>query len=305
MPKPLSICLEFTDSGTSRSGPARFVRCVALAGGEPGLSVNAEGETLWMVPGGAFELWISGDERLILFRLEGAPGITVHRGGRSVDVPIRQPVVLLDQDEISWDGRCVRVHVHGEAREVHAPQPLLEILKAAGLVAALGTGLLAQGGAAPSGDKQPQQIEIRNRPPIMMPPRPKAKWTNQPAHKQLDAPARFLEIPLPDTSSGAVRSLLPGYRQVQVHVDVVGKPIVVETLPEVMYDELTRAIIQAVMQGRFEPGKKDGKAMEDWVDVYFYFPAQGKGKPSITSVPVPPEHPFWKATGLNPPTPQD
>jgi hypothetical protein len=140
MPKPLAICLEDLAPGSS----PRYVRCVARSGREPGLCLDERGGLLWMSDAGAAcELWVSMDDRLILFRRTGGGPIKVTREDRSLDVPAEKPVVLLDQDRVDLGGRALRVHVHGPATRVHAPAPLPEpsrgrAARAAASVAVLG-----------------------------------------------------------------------------------------------------------------------------------------------------------------------
>jgi len=122
MSRPLAICIEDLDA---QSGIAKYTRCVALPGRQPGLRLDETGRVLWQSDDRvSCELWVSADERLILYRLEGATHVTLHRAGRSLDVPFGKPVVVIDQDQIDVGPRRLRVHVHGEAPSVVAPSPL-------------------------------------------------------------------------------------------------------------------------------------------------------------------------------------
>lgn len=171
MPRPLALCLEDLDA---RPGDPEFLRCVALAGGEPGLTLR-DGQVAWQDPEGAdAEFWISLDERLILRRREGGRAARVVRAGRTLEVPASKPVVLRDQDELVFGppgGRRFRVHVHGEARVVHPPQPLLRKawapLAAAAMLGAAGLGCpsTAATGTGPAGKVEPPPIEVRDMPP--------------------------------------------------------------------------------------------------------------------------------------------
>lgn len=90
----ISLCLE-------RIGTDSFLRCVAMWGREPGLRIAGDGNILWMAQEQAeMELWVSADERLILYRLEHAVALTLRRGNRSLDVPASKPVVLRQGDVI-------------------------------------------------------------------------------------------------------------------------------------------------------------------------------------------------------------
>lgn len=118
LPDPKAICLEDLDTG-------RFVRCVAIAGGRSGLTLGTGGQILWRSdqPSSA-EIWVTADSRLALRRPEGAGRATVSRSGRTVLAPVGKPVILLAGDELEAGGRRLRLHVHGRAPQVHAPQPL-------------------------------------------------------------------------------------------------------------------------------------------------------------------------------------
>lgn len=164
MPAPQQICIEDLRSSTP---DARYLRCVAVAGRAPGLRVDARGRVLWRSDDAvACELWVSLDDKLVLYRPEGAAPVRVERGGRALDVAPGRPVILIDQDLVLVGGRELRVHVHGEAPEVHAPAFVTEaMLRAARAVSAAAlVGAAAAGcssGAAP--------IEVRERPPAVMP----------------------------------------------------------------------------------------------------------------------------------------
>ena len=92
MPKPIAICIE--DLGSEPK--TRYLRCVALPGRQPGLRLDKAGSVLWQSDDGvSCELWVSADERLILYRPEAkASGpVTLHRAGRSLDVPFGKSLV--------------------------------------------------------------------------------------------------------------------------------------------------------------------------------------------------------------------
>ncbi len=171
MPKPIAICLE--DLLAPAEGD-RYLRCVALPGRQPGLRLDAAGLVLWQEPAaGGCELWVSGDEQLILLRPPGGAAVTVSRGGRSLAVPEGKPVVLLGGDELALGERRLRVHVHGEAPAVHAPAPLeAEPRGRAGKAIAAALALTAALGA--SDCRKP--VEVRDQPPVIaVPPKPDAK----------------------------------------------------------------------------------------------------------------------------------
>ncbi len=175
MPQPLELCIE--DLGCSED-EERFVRCVALVGGTPGLALDREGAVRWMPEGEALTgLWVSADGRLVLLRGRGAAPISVERGGRRVDAPEAKPVILLDQDRLRAGGRELRVHLHGVAQELHPPLPvrgsaLGRIARATAATLALGAiaGQATPGEASPAAGLPPP-IEIRDRPPDEAPVR--------------------------------------------------------------------------------------------------------------------------------------
>ncbi len=181
MSEPLCLCLEELDG-------ERTWRCVALVGSQPGLRLDAAGLPCWCPDGAAVELWVSGDDRPVLRRAGDAPGATVRRGGRALEVPEGKPVLLLGGDELEVGGRRLRLHLHGAASEVRPPELLaLAPARAAepprggarGRVAAMALGAVI--GAAPlvaaaeDGPGEPPPIELRDRPPDVSPPHPPPK----------------------------------------------------------------------------------------------------------------------------------
>ncbi|MFH2004978.1 MAG: hypothetical protein ABI333_00195 [bacterium] len=171
---PLEICLEELFHAEQDE---RYVRCVALPGGEPGLALDREGAVQWMVEQPEhFGLWVTGDNQLALLRGAKAGPATVQRAGRAVEAPVGKPVILLDQDELIIDGRRLRLHVHGETDAVWEPErmsgsALGRIVRAAAAAATLALGggaagsALAQGADGVSGVNGRQPIEVRLRPP--------------------------------------------------------------------------------------------------------------------------------------------
>ena len=170
MPKPLAICIEDLDA-TSRP----YLQCVAVAGADAGLIIDPGGEVQWQTSEpGACELWVSLDQRLILFRPPGAPGepVLLRRGGRSLELPEGKPVVLLDQDRVDVGPRRLRVHVHGEAPAVHPPNLLpAQEPSSLGRAARTAAAALALGVAVGAAGCK-TSVEVRDSPPKVAPTEP-------------------------------------------------------------------------------------------------------------------------------------
>jgi hypothetical protein len=155
MPQPIALCIEDVSAD-----PPTYLSCVALSGHLPGLRLDQRGNVLWQQePDARFELWVSGDEQLMLLRCERAPSVRVHRSGRFLDAPCDMPVVLLDGDELTIGARRLRIHVHGPAPAVSSPMPV--VVRAAGL-AASAASLVAVGAIVAACDRE---IEVREEPP--------------------------------------------------------------------------------------------------------------------------------------------
>lgn len=176
MPKPFAICIENLNA---RSGAPRYLRCVALPGRQSGLRLDGGGRVLWQQDDVvACELWVSADDRLMLYRQEGMAPVTLQRSGRSLDVPCSKPVVLADQDQIRIGRRRLRVHIHGVAAAVSAPSPfpvspgaLHRLARAATTAAVVGGVVLAAGCAKATPTIVPTPtIEVREMPPATEPP---------------------------------------------------------------------------------------------------------------------------------------
>jgi hypothetical protein len=165
----LAICIEDLDAEPRTE---KYVRCVALVGRQLGLRLDGAGRVVWQSEGGAAcELWVSADGRLVLYRQEGMGRVTLHRAGRSLDVPCAKPVIVVDQDRIDVGARCLRVHVHGEAPSVAAPSPLASrprpfgrLAQAMTTVAVIGA-VAAVGGCADVDIWATPTIEVIDNPP--------------------------------------------------------------------------------------------------------------------------------------------
>lgn len=168
MPTPIAVCLEDL---TRPQEDDRFLKCVALGGRGPGLRISSTGDVRWKEEQGgavACELWVSADERLILFRPEGAVRVAVHRAGRSLAVPEGKPVVVVHGDIVDGTdaGWARKVHVHGRASAVSAPSTFRRGVAKAVAAAAMSAAVVATscGGAT---ETSPDPVEIRDEPPSM------------------------------------------------------------------------------------------------------------------------------------------
>jgi hypothetical protein len=202
-PKPLALCLEDLAAPTEST---RFLTCVALPGGEPGLTVASTGAVRWGTTLDAdCELWVSLDDRLILYRRVGAGPVGVTRGPRTLDAPLEKPVVLVDQDEIEVAGRRLRVHVHGAAEVVQPPAYLVPerdaaasrpLSAAAAAAIALGTavaGAACTATEAAPGNPSQEPIEVRVRPPQVPAPMRDAAVRAPDATRQADEAMGVIE----------------------------------------------------------------------------------------------------------------
>ena len=210
MSKPLAICIEDLDAQSE----TKYVRCVALAGRQPGLRLDRAGSVLWQSDDGvACELWVSADERLILYRPAGATRVILHRAGRSLDVPCGKPVVVIDKDRLDVGARRLRIHVHGEAPLVAAPSPLpamrspLGRLAQAATAAAVIGAVVTTGGCIEVRETPPTAavtpsptIEVRETPPVVV--MPTATVTPSPTIEVREMPPTATAPPLPTAVAG-------------------------------------------------------------------------------------------------------
>lgn len=120
---PIELCLESLDPSDDAHP---YVRCVALAGGEPGLGLTADGSIVWRQNDTAsLLLWVSADNRLMALRSSEAHRVRLTRAERFLELPANKPVVTLHEDVIEIEGRSFRVHVHGLAQRIEPPTRLL------------------------------------------------------------------------------------------------------------------------------------------------------------------------------------
>ena len=215
MPEPLAICIE--DLGARDPG-GRYLRCVAIPGRRPGLRVDRAGQVLWKSDEAvACELWVSADDRLILYRPSGAAPVACRRDGRSLEVPEERAVVLLDQDCIDVGSKRMRVHIHGTATAIRPPA-LLPASRGSGFgrtaaaAVALGAALAATDCKK---DGPPVNIEIRTEPPKIEVPEEDAAPTNDSFVQDASLPG---ELPDADAADAGTSSALPDAAPIEVRV---------------------------------------------------------------------------------------
>jgi hypothetical protein len=203
VPRPIAICIEDLRAD---SNSTRYLQCVALAGDHPGLRIDHQGEIQWQPEQDArlVELFVSLDERLILFRQPDAAIVLLQREGRSLEVPVEKPVVLLDGDQLSVGGRELRIHVHGEAPAV-SPPSWLEMVEepsrsSSSLLRATATALAL--GIAVGAGGCTKKIEVRDDPPKVAPP-PTKPDTRQPPKPDAKPPKADAGPSKPDAAKKA------------------------------------------------------------------------------------------------------
>jgi hypothetical protein len=154
------------------------MRCVALPGRQPGLRLDETGQVLWRSDDGvSCELWVSADERLVLYRPEGAPSVSLHRAGRSLNVPCGKPVFVIDKDEVDVGSRHLRIHVHGQAPSIAAPSPLPPRARPLSSLAQAATAAAIVGAVTTFGCSE---IEVRDDPPVVAAPTPTIEVRDDP-----------------------------------------------------------------------------------------------------------------------------
>jgi hypothetical protein len=174
MPKPMAVCVEDLSGGADKP---KFMQCVALGGRQPGLTLDETGKVAWQASSGvSCELWVSADNKLILYRPGGARAVVLHRAGRSLDVPCDKPVVVVDRDEVEVGPQRLRIHVHGAARVVAAPSAYDPDVRSRGAIGKAAAAALLGGALVASGcqdvevrDTPPSVIEVRDQPPVAEP----------------------------------------------------------------------------------------------------------------------------------------
>lgn len=126
MKKPLAICLERLPASPAGNEPV-FTRCVALPEDHPGLGLTARGEITWEVASDDLvRLQVGREGGLVLCRPPGSPETELHRLGRARTLNETDQIDVLQGDVVVvGDGTAFRVHLHGVAPAVAAPEPLV------------------------------------------------------------------------------------------------------------------------------------------------------------------------------------
>lgn len=166
MSEPLAIYLEDLDASDSND---RFLRCVVVGQRGQGLGCDLQGTPVWQHDAAlACELIVSTDVRLLLIRHAEQTEVVVRRAGRSIRAPVGKRVILVDQDQVEVGTKRMRIHVHGEATQVHRPTPFRP--RHLGAVATVAAALALSAGAAGckkvagwTDDGRP--IDVRETPP--------------------------------------------------------------------------------------------------------------------------------------------
>jgi hypothetical protein len=139
----LVVCFERLDAPHDRDD---LVRCVALPGNAPGLSLGPKGTLHWQrsTPEHCLVM-VSTDRQLVLWRPMGSVPVRLCREGRSLDLPEERVVIAIDEDEIEVGTARLRVHLHGSARRIHPPfrVRLARAVSAATLAGSIGAGASA------------------------------------------------------------------------------------------------------------------------------------------------------------------
>ena len=251
MPKPLAICIE--DVGAQSE--TKYMRCVALPGRQPGLRLGETGQVLWRSDEGvSCELWVSADNRLVLYRPEDAPSVVLHRARRSLDVPCGKPVIVIDKDEIDVGSRHLRIHVHGQSPSISAPSPLPSKARPFSHLAQAATAAAIVGAVTVLGCSE---IEVRDEPPVEVQPTPTIEVRDDPP-----------TVVVPPTPT------------IEVRVDP----------PEIVLPEIT---VAEAIQGEWMAGQAyDIGDDRTWIsgtlviegDLYTFEPAQQVEGPSVQGV---------------------
>ncbi len=199
-PEPIELCLEELDD-VSDAEP--YVRCVAVAGGCPGLCFSPTGELLWRLNENALaEIWVSLDGRLMFFRKSPQGQVSLTRVERHLELPLGKPVIVLSGDEISVAGKRFRIHVHGATAEVRPPERLkLRRARNLAVAAAMALGALtadckqSSKGGTTGRSARDAAAEVRTTPPIEIrkfPPKPGHPRNQRPPKRSSDPDDPFL-----------------------------------------------------------------------------------------------------------------
>lgn len=125
MAQLIAVCFENLKTGPREP---RYLSCVALEHGQPGLGLDESGAVVWKDPDRiALEFFALKDGRLALSVLTESETAQVERAGKTFTIPqamkgIAGEVIILDGDLLLFGVTRLRVHVLGPAPQAHAPR---------------------------------------------------------------------------------------------------------------------------------------------------------------------------------------
>ena len=171
--EPIELCLESLDPAEDEHP---YVRCVAMAGGEPGLGISPNGAIIWREDTAAVALlWVSADSQLIVSRHQEGHGVRLIRAERFLELPLAKPVVVLHEDVLVIGERTYRIHVHGVAAVV-APPTRLTLRRAQTLLATAALAAASFAGCHASTQGQPGAPSTD----VAAPPPPTSQYAEPP-----------------------------------------------------------------------------------------------------------------------------
>jgi hypothetical protein len=121
----IGVCLEDLKA---RPRAPRYLACVALEHGQPGLGLDESGALVWRdAERTALELFALRDGRLALAVLTESENVQIERAGKTFTIPqamkgIAGEVAVLDGDLLTFGVSRFRVHVHGPVPQAFAPR---------------------------------------------------------------------------------------------------------------------------------------------------------------------------------------
>lgn len=155
----IALCIE-------NSPAAKYLSCVALEQAAPGLGLRADGSVTWEDGDVPIRLFVDELGRLVLRHHGERPLVHLIRDGRTIEAPPDETIPLLNLDQLLIVDQYraeLRVHVHGPAAVVAAPQPVP--------MPAVPQAILANPPPWPV-QPEPPPMMFRDAPPAPMPPPP-------------------------------------------------------------------------------------------------------------------------------------